>query len=1153
MFNEELDALRNGKYIHDEIYENVKSAHQRYTSKMKSEENTLAAPTSTNDESKPIKIHDPTNKEVQQNLSNDKDHAEVLIPKKVKSPIPKKVKSAEQIRDRNITWTLILGVILLLIGGLYVATSNWSIMANEMKIMSIALVSTLFFGISWFSFKLLKIEKTAFAFLTLGSLFIPIVILSAGYFQLFNEWFSLMGEGRYLFIGLGALVCLPIYMLIAHKFKSRMFVWISFVTSSICVGFLLAALHLSNDAFYFGIMVYNAILLVGYHKFNKLQKHQLFIKELPNYAQLNLVLSTFLMLMIFENALFYSFNVILTAILYMSMFFVYQTKHYHFVFSALLVYGLYQFIENSFLQQFNVIFIALIGFVFIGLQFVLEKDQYLKKMFQYTSGVISFFAFIYISLQGVLLQLHQPSTFMFLAYVLISLNYLYLSFKTKRILFSYLTPIFFIVAGYESFEIVYDLINLMYFEWYMFGYAVVIFAVFYLFNQWELTSTIKISSLIISMLTMIYVMGMALYHGSFFEVFLMLFVFGFIILAIFKTNQNIYVRDLTAVLIPIIWLLSGIFSFGYIINEIKIGWYELILGLPFHLSVCGLVLLGISQFWKKLKEHELSLTTFIISQLSYTGGLFLLLSPNVEETFLRPTLLLIGIGMHILLAMRLKINGLWLFSSVTSLFFLLSLISAFNIKNDLYLSIYLLFIPVVLLSAYEWIGRKYEVIKPYFFWTAHFYLPFAVLASLYMFDFVDANPNALILALLVYIYSVIKANNEWFIKLFLYSSFTILLMLVNYNILYYDVSFIKIDFVLFITSMIIGVLWLFMNSIWRKRIDFYLIPLSMIGIVTLVVNANTALANVVIGMIYIVFTLYLLHQRRWTLLNFIPLLLSILLLVQYQHHLSKQVMIIVCIAGFFILKVVGEICFKFIIQIKKNHYIFIDWYTFISFLYMIMLYQFIDLKDPLWLQLVPAILTVYWIFSHIKRVKLNLTKKIMTTLTAVSLFYPYYISIMNLELPKIIKVECYVLPWIVLTVVLSKMTWKQNYNQMKWVQAIIVLIVAVILVIDAQLSYTMNDAVILGTLSLISLLAGLHYKMKSYFFIGSGVLLLNLFIQTKPLWGNAPWWVYLLVAGMSLIGFASYYEWQKKNKEKDQNSNVKGKMKKMIDKLKDWD
>jgi hypothetical protein len=49
------------------------------------------------------------------------------------------------------------------------------------------------------------------------------------------------------------------------------------------------------------------------------------------------------------------------------------------------------------------------------------------------------------------------------------------------------------------------------------------------------------------------------------------------------------------------------------------------------------------------------------------------------------------------------------------------------------------------------------------------------------------------------------------------------------------------------------------------------------------------------------------------------------------------------------------------------------------------------------------------------------------------------------------------------------------------------------------------------------MLAGTFFRIKAYFFVGSGVLLLNVLLKTRPYWGNLPWWAYLLIAGSLLI------------------------------------
>ncbi|MDA6131125.1 hypothetical protein OSK38_27635, partial [Escherichia coli] len=78
------------------------------------------------------------------------------------------------------------------------ATSNWDTMSNFMKSASIAVVSLIFYGFAFISGKLLKIERTSFAFIVLGSLFLPIFILSIGWFQLLGPYLSFYGEGRFI-------------------------------------------------------------------------------------------------------------------------------------------------------------------------------------------------------------------------------------------------------------------------------------------------------------------------------------------------------------------------------------------------------------------------------------------------------------------------------------------------------------------------------------------------------------------------------------------------------------------------------------------------------------------------------------------------------------------------------------------------------------------------------------------------------------------------------------------------------------------------------------------------------------------------------------------------------------------------------------------
>jgi hypothetical protein len=66
--------------------------------------------------------------------------------------------------------------------------------------------------------------------------------------------------------------------------------------------------------------------------------------------------------------------------------------------------------------------------------------------------------------------------------------------------------------------------------------------------------------------------------------------------------------------------------------------------------------------------------------------------------------------------------------------------------------------------------------------------------------------------------------------------------------------------------------------------------------------------------------------------------------------------------------------------------------------------------------------------------------------------------------------------------------------------------------------------------------------------VGTGTLLLNLFLQTREFWKSVPWWVYLLAAGLILIITASLNEMQKNGK----SGRIKDKIQFFIDRFKKW-
>ncbi|GAE44711.1 hypothetical protein [Mesobacillus boroniphilus] len=448
IFRNELYNLKELGYVSPEDYKSVSEAHNEYFLDLLAEDQQEKEVAIRNKENTPVAF-ELESKKVQPSVNIAAKENQIQQPKTHPAKV-KPRKSAEEIRERNISWSLNIGVIMLLIGGLFVATSNWESMTPWMKAGSIALVSALFYGIAYISYKIIKIDKTAFAFVVLGSLFLPIFTLSLGWFELLGPYLSFYGEGRFILGTITSCVLIPIYALLAKRLSSRLFVWFTFITTSIAAAYLLSAIGMQTDGFYLGLIIFNTLLIAAYHQLKKRAQLPLFTKELALYSQANLVLSTLLMLFFYETHVFNGFNLILTAIVYLSMIFINGHKEYHFVFSAMFIYGAYQILENWRYTEASVIGYALLGFVFLFVPKFIDDKYALKRVFQITSGVVSGLAFLFITAEGIMIHTENPSFILMTAYLIISANFIYLANATENVIFKYLSPVFLAVAMFEA-------------------------------------------------------------------------------------------------------------------------------------------------------------------------------------------------------------------------------------------------------------------------------------------------------------------------------------------------------------------------------------------------------------------------------------------------------------------------------------------------------------------------------------------------------------------------------------------------------------------------------------------------------------------------------------------------------------------------------
>jgi hypothetical protein len=91
--------------------------------------------------------------------------------------------------------------------------------------------------------------------------------------------------------------------------------------------------------------------------------------------------------------------------------------------------------------------------------------------------------------------------------------------------------------------------------------------------------------------------------------------------------------------------------------------------------------------------------------------------------------------------------------------------------------------------------------------------------------------------------------------------------------------------------------------------------------------------------------------------------------------------------------------------------------------------------------------------------------------------------------------------------------------------SLIGLIIALLIVIFRQ---DIIVGIYIGVIAIGLLFIGYNYKdYNNLFKFGVIVLIINIIYQLGDLWEQIPFWLYLLVGGLSIIGFVTYKEIKK--------------------------
>jgi hypothetical protein len=354
------------------------------------------------------------------------------------------------------------------------------------------------------------------------------------------------------------------------------------------------------------------------------------------------------------------------------------------------------------------------------------------------------------------------------------------------------------------------------------------------------------------------------------------------------------------------------------------------------------------------------------------------------------------------------------------------------------------------------------------------------------------------------------------------------------------------EYAILSVSCAVYIFWMTGKTQDKQRSVYFLIPWSVIGILAFLASYPFGVLPFIVSIIYAAGLILYMHRTRLDILGAIPLFLlyAAVLKFLFINGIAPDMKIVIS-AGFGLAAVfIGKMIYAKIFIDKKA-----DSYTIFSLLFFLTAYLLPSVS--IWAEVLPGLLISAFLFLQRGRVA-SKYNRLPGLLAGAVLLEPYYSVLRNIEIPDLFIREAYVLPWIILIIFVRKELKGQYSKLTNKIQWSILIAVSLLLVQDGLASNTVYDALMVGTLSLMSMLAGTRWRIKSYFFVGSGVLLLNVLLQTRPYWGNLPWWAYLLIAGSILISAASYNEWQKQKTAKGEEPLISKWKNNIMNKLKEW-
>ncbi|MFE4428533.1 hypothetical protein ACFRH9_15755 [Peribacillus butanolivorans] len=855
----------------------------------------------------------------------------VIKQEKPVQPIKPK-RTPEQIRERNISVVLLTGVILLLFGGLILATSSWGNLNAVLKVFFIGMVSVVFAGMAFIAWKL-KIKQTAFAFLTLAGLFIPITILSASYYQIFGEYLSLNGEGRALLGFLGGLLCFGIYFKIADYFKSKIFIIISILTFAVTCYFGFAFATPTIEWMFLTGSVLNLLLLWNVEQLKNRNKLVLFKPFIFQFILFKIIVETFVILTLFSSNLVYSISLIVISVLFLIFAVKFQKKYYEIAFSAIFTYGYIHFVYNSFFNEFMVIAFALVPIIFMALSTYMAKakEPKLSKNFMFTSLIESGIVFLYINA----MVYQENYAQIFVALMILSAQFVYVSLQSKNTSFTYPAVVVFNLAFVYlcfAFQFSFTTVLNLIFVLQVFKYIGL-----YLYNRHPSYSLFKQSVLFISPMIMVGVLTSKLIDMDWLAVSAALVLISGLFFITYVKDDTKSMMETAVYGFPISFVLALVAFYPYLLE----GSVWVSSNITVSLYLMGTALISIGAAYSLKSRFPIFFPVFIYSGQILSFLAFILIPYSELNPMGVTGLITMATAINVWSVHVHRKHIFWLPVIITSASLYGSLYDVFDFNQVIFKIGFALFGPFIFFIVGEWLGKYSKNGRLYFLYSSHLANLVAIPVGCLLIVHTNSSPFLYVTQLLIYILSALRTKVKWEKYVFTYLGFSVLFLQVLLFLSNVEQIKLVTSICLMITAGIITILWAVSNKNWKDIMEYYLIPFIHLAVSVSIfetairdVPLNREIIWVGFVTVQIVFSWYLLMRRNWQNFVVVPLSLAFIFYAMFVNSLPLVMGIVVLFACAAVMVFASRRYFKGLIK-QEGKMRFIDYYRIYGLLFLI--------------------------------------------------------------------------------------------------------------------------------------------------------------------------------------------------------------------------